>query len=87
MYQITDIDFDKDTSHTFEDRKKNKTSLLDYYAKKYNLKIRDVRQPLILWRDKRNPSNEIFLVPELCTVTGLTDALRSNFNCKINDNI
>ncbi|XP_077561813.1 piwi-like protein 1 isoform X2 [Haemaphysalis longicornis] len=52
----------------------------------YNLDIQDWDQPLLLHRDKPRkgaPEAEeprlVCLVPELCTLTGLTDTMRSDF--------
>ncbi len=84
MYQITDICFDLDPTNTFEQKKEEKISYMAYYLKKYNIQIKEKRQPLIHWRDKRNPNNEIYLVPELCSVTGLNEAQRANFNRREN---
>ena len=56
---------------------------------KYNLEIADYEQPLLIHREKKReargqPKGErqeavICLIPELCSMTGLTDMARSDF--------
>ncbi len=48
----------------------------DYYESKYNLKIRDLEQPLLISnptaRDRRQGMGEPkWLIPELCKLTGI----------------
>jgi len=48
------------------------------HHQQYNIDVRDKKQPLLLSRPKkrevrRGGIEAIHLVPELCTVTGLTD--------------
>jgi len=55
-----------------------------YYAQKYNKSIRDQKQPLLVSlpkiRDERSgESGPIYLVPELCFMTGLSEEQRANF--------
>ena len=61
-------------------------SLARYYADKYNKNIRDVKQPLIIsvppLREQRSGNGNtgpLFLVPELCNMTGLSEEQRANF--------
>lgn len=54
-------------------------SYVDYYWEKYAKKI-NPDQPLLKVINKRRENQEIFLVPELCYLTGLTESMRSNFN-------
>lgn len=51
---------------------------------KYNIAIKDTRQPLLISRAKAREvrmglPETISLIPELCRMTGLTDAQRQNF--------
>lgn len=51
---------------------------------KYNINIRDLKQPLLMSRssdrDRRGGQQDVIaLIPELCRATGLTDDMRSNF--------
>lgn len=75
-YVIDGVDFDKNPSGTFE-TKKGLVSFEAYYKEKYN---KDVKrdQPLLINKDK--DGKVIYLIPELCYLSGLTDAMRANFN-------
>lgn len=82
-YRIDDIRWDLRVSDTFEKRGE-KISYVKYYKDAYNLDIKDTRQPMLISRPKKREIRkggieEIHLVPELCTVTGLTDDLRADF--------
>lgn len=52
--------------------------------KTYQVTIKDQRQPLLLSRprlkDQRQGKDSVYLIPELCVATGLTDAMRSDFH-------
>ncbi|XP_057321204.1 piwi-like protein Siwi isoform X2 [Microplitis mediator] len=84
-YRLDDIDFTKTPKSTFNKGKDNvPTPYLDYYYQKYNIRIRSESQPLLVarstQRDRRAGQDEIiYLVPELCRATGLTDAMRSDY--------
>ena len=58
---------------------------MSYYETRYNKKITDLKQPLIISmlkvREERSGvSGPIYLIPELCNMTGLSDEQRANFN-------
>merc|ERR1712098_90818 len=68
----------------FDGRNGEKMSYVKYYAQKYNKSIRDQKQPLLVSlpkiRDERSgESGPIYLVPELCFMTGLSEEQRANF--------
>lgn len=46
--------------------------MFDYYFKKYDKKINNIEQPLLVNVDSKT-GKEIFLIPELCVMTGLND--------------
>jgi len=48
-----------------------KLNLLEYYKTKYNITIRDVKQPLLKAENKKQKDQEILLIPELCLMTGI----------------
>ncbi|KPI92848.1 Protein piwi [Papilio xuthus] len=53
-------------------------------VQKYNIQISDLKQPLLISRSKARDiragmSEFVYLVPELCRMTGLSDAMRANF--------
>ena len=87
-YRIEDIDWNRNVSDTFEVTwKKGETkteSYVQFYERKYDKKLRDVNQPLLVAkptvRDKRGGvSGPVLLVPELCFMTGLSEEQRANF--------
>ena len=84
-YKVDDIDWTETPSSTFIDENGRKKSFIDYYREKYNLVIEEKKQPMLVSRAKRKTKEEediaktIFLVPELCNMTGLTDQMKSNF--------
>jgi len=45
---------------------------LEYYKTKYNIKIKEHNQPLLIHKNRRR-NQEIHLIPELCYMTGLED--------------
>lgn len=82
-YRVDDVDFDASPSSTFETKTGNK-SIVEYYNERYNLKIKDPKQPLLVSKPKAkdvrgNKEQVLLLVPELCRATGLTDKQRANF--------
>ncbi|KAH8261817.1 hypothetical protein KR038_009051, partial [Drosophila bunnanda] len=82
-YRINDVDFGQTPRSTFDCKGKS-VSFVDYYLTKYNIRIRDHNQPLLISKNrdkaqKTNASDVVVLIPELCRVTGLTDNMRSNF--------
>jgi aubergine-like protein len=53
-------------------------SYAEYYKTRYNENISDLNQPLLIHKDRKT-GNEVALIPELCQLTGLTDAMRADF--------
>lgn len=54
------------------------------YFQKYNITINDLGQPLLISRSKPRDIRAgmpelVYLIPELCRQTGLTDEMRANF--------
>lgn len=59
-------------------------SYKDYYERRYNRTINDAKQPMLVSKPKARDIRDgrdqlVYLVPELCRATGLTDKMRSNF--------
>lgn len=82
-YRVDDVDFSASPLSTFKQRGVDVT-YKDYYQAKYNIVIRDQRQPMLVSNPKARDiragrTQVIFLVPELCRATGLTDKMRANF--------
>ena len=84
-YTVNDVAWDQTPSCTFLDDNGREKSYVDYYRQKYNIDIKDKKQPMLVSRAKRKTREEddvsknIILVPELCNMTGLTDQMRSDF--------
>lgn len=82
-YRVEDITWEESPQSTFECRGKE-ISYLEYYEKQYNLKIKDKKQPLFACKPKKRMPGQkgnqsIYLIPELCSPTGLTDSMRMDF--------
>ncbi|CAH1169267.1 unnamed protein product [Phyllotreta striolata] len=83
-YRIDDVDFNLTPSSTFKLKDGREITFAQYYIEKYNIRIQAMNQPLLISRSKpkeiRSGMPElVILVPELCTLTGLTDRQRENF--------
>jgi len=81
-YCIEDIDFTKTPKSKFFLRKENReVSYIEYYQKRYNLTVRSDSQPMLVSRPsakivKDGNDELIYLIPELCGMTGLNDSMR-----------
>lgn len=83
-YTINDVEFNTTPESSFE-TSNGKITFLQYYKERYNIIIRDPRQPMLVsrakLRDVRAGKPElIYLIPELVRATGITDEMRRNFN-------
>ena len=78
-YRIDDIDFTKNANSTFHLRREDRNiSYAEYYKKRYEIEVRQPTQPLLVSRPSRRDVNRgddqpIYLIPELCGMTGLND--------------
>lgn len=84
-YKVTDVDFTSNPRSTFDKKDGSKITFADYFNTKYNVKIRDLGQPMLVSKSKpkdiRSGEPElVYLVPELCRMTGLTDEMVSNIS-------
>ncbi|SPP81698.1 protein aubergine [Drosophila guanche] len=82
-YRIDDVDFGSTPLSKFN-TKEGDISYVEYYRKRYNITIRDHKQPLVVSRPtekniRGGTDQLIMLVPELARATGMTDAMRANF--------
>lgn len=77
-YKVERVDFEKTPADEFEMKDGSKISFANYFEKQYKVKISDMCQPMLVSTNVRTGS-EIYLVPEICEMTGLTDANRANF--------
>ncbi|KAH7959167.1 hypothetical protein HPB49_009136 [Dermacentor silvarum] len=83
-YRVDDIDWTKNPQQTFE-TKEGPITYLKYYKDHYQKDIRDLNQPLLVCRPRERDirvgrTDNLYLIPELCFLTGLTDDIRSNFS-------
>lgn len=76
-YRITDICMDKTPLDTFE-YQGSQVTFLAYFQTQYNLTITKKRQPLVRCI-VRKPLGEVYLVPELVSLTGLDDSMRADY--------
>ncbi|CAH2005609.1 unnamed protein product [Acanthoscelides obtectus] len=84
-YRVDDVDFKTTPQHSFKMKDGSECTYMDYYAKRYSIRIQVKNQPLLVSRSKPREiragmSETIYLVPELCQLTGLTDRQRENFH-------
>ncbi|XP_014210002.1 piwi-like protein Siwi isoform X2 [Copidosoma floridanum] len=81
-YKVDDVDFSVTPKSTFM-KKNDEISYSEYYRTRYNVTITEMRQPLLVSkakaRDRRAGKSEmVYLIPELCKCTGLTDSMRND---------
>ncbi|XP_025198064.1 piwi-like protein Ago3 [Melanaphis sacchari] len=86
-YRVDDVDFSMNPLSTFN-QSGVEVSYKDYYKKMYDIEIKNLSQPMIITKAKRKDLNKknatedsdiCCLVPELCNLTGLTEAMKSDF--------
>ncbi|XP_030381506.1 protein aubergine-like isoform X2 [Scaptodrosophila lebanonensis] len=82
-YRVDDVDYSASPLSVFS-TKDGDISYDQYYKKRYNITIRDLKQPLVV----SHPTDKnirggldqlIMLIPELARATGMTDAMRADF--------
>ncbi|CAL1300079.1 unnamed protein product [Larinioides sclopetarius] len=84
-YKVDDITWEMSPKSTFKTKDGSEISFIDYYKRSYDIQIKDLNQPLLLSKGKKRETREgeepqlICLIPELCFMTGLTDAMRNDF--------
>lgn len=78
-YRIDDVNFDMNPNSAFHFRKEDREiTYAEYYRSRYNITIRNLSQPLLVSRPSRRDINRgddkpVYLIPELCGMTGLSD--------------
>ena len=79
-YVVNDIDFTLSPAKYTFDGPSGKTTVMNYFKTKYLIAIKDPDQPLLLCikKQKDGKENKVYLVPELCSLTGLPDELRED---------
>jgi len=84
-YRVDDIDWDQNPQSKFQKSNATEISYVDYYKTAYNIDITDMKQPLLLSMPKakdkrRGQEGPLCILPELCSLTGLADEVRADFN-------
>ncbi len=83
IYTISDICFNMDPSHTFHVQSKGQdVSYAEYLKEQYGVKIHYPDQPMIKCHIKRT-NQDIFLVPEVCVGTGITETQKRAYRREI----
>jgi aubergine-like protein len=82
-YHVDDIEWDISPKDTF-DLKGSPITYAEYYETRYQTKITDMNQPMLVVRPRKKDQHKgytgpVYLVPETCQMTGLSDAMRANF--------
>ncbi|XP_029717566.1 protein aubergine-like [Aedes albopictus] len=83
-YTVNDVEYNTTAESNFQTSSGN-TTFVQYFKERYNIIIRDPRQPMLVSRSKPRDIRAglpelIYLVPELVRATGITDDMRRNFN-------
>ncbi|KAG7167994.1 piwi-like 3 [Homarus americanus] len=82
-YRIDDIAWNLTAVSKFSCQGQDIT-YMDYYQRTYQVAIKDPHQPLLMSkpkkRDLRRGQGNIYLIPELCVATGLSDEMRTDYN-------
>ncbi|KAL6425964.1 hypothetical protein ACFW04_008931 [Cataglyphis niger] len=83
-YRIEDVDFSTTPASSFPLKNGDKITYIDYYKKKYGIVIKNQRQPMLVTKSKTKDrqaaeAERVYLIPELCRATGLTDFMRENY--------
>ncbi|XP_055592753.1 protein piwi-like isoform X3 [Uranotaenia lowii] len=82
-YTISDVDYNLTPESSFE-TKNGSLSFMAYFKEKYNITIRDPRQPMLVSRSKPRDIRAglpelVLLVPELSRITGISEDMRRDF--------
>ena len=74
-YIIDDILFDRNPDNTDLNYDNKTIKLTEYYKIKYKIKIKELKQPLLIVKRKDAEGNDInlYFIPELCYLAGLDD--------------
>ena len=86
IYKIEDIDYKLTPKGLFYDSKQaREMTYIEYYKIRYGVNIKDGNQPMLKvladrkFNKKKAVKEYIYLVPELVSLTGLTDEQRKDF--------
>lgn len=88
VYKIDDVNFDLNPTKKFfcDMHNKNKEmTYAEYIFENYNIRVKSLDQPMLMHHNIRT-GQDIYLIPELCVLTGITEAQKGmNFREIKND--
>lgn len=75
-YRVDDVDWQVSPENTFKMKDGSEISYMQYYKQKYNIRIKEIKQPLLVSRSKARDRRagkpeSVYLIPELCRSTGI----------------
>lgn len=76
-YRVEDVDFNKTPRDSFTNEKGVSMTFKEYYQNRWGKAITVDDQPLLFIKEREK---ELYLLPEFCVLTGLTDEIRADFN-------
>lgn len=84
-YRIDDVAWNSTPNSRFNKQDGSSISYIEYYRNRYQINITDTNQPLLISKAKQREiragmAELIYLIPELCRTTGLTEAERTNMS-------
>lgn len=71
-FEISGIDWNGSPAEEFTLSDGTRVSIADYMQRQYNVRVNDMRQPLLITRRQEK------MLPELCRLTGLTEQMNAN---------
>ncbi|KAL0280141.1 UNVERIFIED_CONTAM: hypothetical protein PYX00_001523 [Menopon gallinae] len=86
-YRIDDVDFSTNPASKFKMKNDEEISYVEYYETRYKIRIRDLRQPMLVSRSSARSLRGgmpayCLLVPELCRMTGLSQKMLESNDVK-----
>ncbi|XP_058387642.1 piwi-like protein 3 [Diceros bicornis minor] len=84
-YRVDAINWEETPKATFKKSDGKRITFVEYYKQQYDTQVTDLTQPLLIskgkWKKSQQdtPHEPVLLVPELCSLTGLTDAMRQDY--------
>ncbi|KAM3133012.1 hypothetical protein pb186bvf_014868 [Paramecium bursaria] len=79
IFQVEQIDYQKNPQSTFEDEGGKQIQIIQYYRQRYKIDILKQDQPLIIAQSQQKNNQKVqYLVPELCMMTGINPNMNHN---------
>lgn len=80
IYRVDRVEFKMNPSNKFKKQDGSEISFCEYYQTQYKINVTMPQQPLLVHIDRKKGEvdKEIYLLPELCVMTGLTDEQRAD---------